>query len=159
MFFETSRKAALREAILGICRLTLGDKESIDFKMLLNYVENHPQIMMPSKEKCKELVNTNRARLMSLQPFIQSLRPIRDRELAHLDRKHLNDPSAIIPKPIIVKDLARSVDVLSLILSDIWQALNGEPLPESQDDVMILKELEMLWKMIEENTEKVEQSG
>ena len=126
--------------------------------MLLNMAENHPRVLRHSHGESRELVATSRGKLASLDPVLKAIRPVRDRELAHLDRKQLNDPTAVTPKAIRLQDLSHCVDILNMILSDIWLALFGEPLPEDQETGQILKEMETLWKILEKDTEKAGQS-
>lgn len=152
-FFTTASDATLRETILGITRLTDDDPESINFKLLLNMAGNHPRILQNSSIDPRTLVETNRLRLANLDPLLKALRPVRDRELAHLDRKHVNDPSAVFPQSIQVQELAQCVDILTDILSDLWQALHGVPLEAHHEDDLIVKELESLWIIIEQSSE------
>jgi hypothetical protein len=154
-FFQTTSDATLREAILGITRLTDENPESINFKLLLDMAENHPRLFRHSPVEARTLVESNRLRLANLDPILKALRPVRDRELAHLDRKHLNDPAVVSPEPIQLQDLFHCVDILNVILSDIWQALLDIQLPDYQDVDLLLKELDTLWMLIEKNTEKV----
>jgi hypothetical protein len=156
-FFTTIGDAAWREAILGITRLTDDDPESINFKMLINMAENHPRVLRYSQVGARELVEINRLKLASLDPLLKSLRLVRDRALAHLDRKHLNDPVVVSPKVIPLQELAYCVNIFQTILSDIWLALQGEPMPQEQVNGQILKEMEALWMIIGENIEKVGQ--
>jgi hypothetical protein len=157
-FFQTVSEASIREAILGITSLTDENQESINFKLLLDMAENHPRLLRHSQVEAKRLVESNRLRLSSLDPVLKAIRPVRDRELAHLDRKHLNDPAAISPDPIQDQDLSHCIDVLDMILSDIWQALLGVPFPDDQEPGQIMKELEALWKIIDKDMEKAGQS-
>jgi hypothetical protein len=158
IFFQTTSNATLREAILGITRLTDENQESINFKLLLDMVENHPQLFKHSPVEARNLVEANRQKLASLEPLLKAMRPVRDRELAHLDRKHLNDPAVLFSEPLAYQDLSRCLEILAAILSDIWQALLGEPLPDNQETGQILNELEAFWEIIEKDMEKVGQS-
>ena len=154
-FFKTASNATLREAILGITCLTDENQESINFKLLLDMLENHPQLLKQSPVEARTLVESNRLRLASLDSLLKDLRQVRDRELAHLDRKHLSEPGVLTFEPIEYQDLIHCMEILTVILSDIWQALLGVPLPEHREDGQILEELDTLWKMIETHTEKV----
>ena len=156
--FSTISDAVWREAILGITRLTDDDPESINFKMLLNMAENHPRILRHGQVGAREVVVTSQGKLASLDPVLKALRPVRDRELAHLDRKHLNDPAVLSPEVIKIQDISHCVDTLNMVLSDIWQALFGEPLPEDQESGQILDEMESLWKILEKDTEMARRS-
>ncbi len=153
-FFSTVSEATLREAILGITRLMDNDQESINFKLLLDMVENHPRILRYNLVENKTLVGINRHRLAEQDVLLKALRPIRDRELAHLDRKHINDPSVGITFQIPVKDLSRCTDVLSEILADFWRSFHGTPFPGFETEAMISRELESLWKTINDFSSK-----
>jgi hypothetical protein len=111
-------------------------------------VENHPRILRYNLVENETLVGINRHRLAEQDVLLKALRPIRDRELAHLDRKHINDPSAVVAIPIPIKDLYHCTDVLSEILADIWQAFHGTPFPGFETEAMVLRELESLWTTI-----------
>jgi hypothetical protein len=154
-FFQAASDAAYRETILGFTRLTDENPESINFKLLLNMAENHPRLLRHSPVEVKTLVESNRRRLASLDPVLKALRPVRDHQLAHLDRKTLNNPAAVAPEPVQSQDLAQCVDILNLILSDIWQALLGEQLPEDAEADMLTQELDTLWLALERSAEKV----
>ncbi len=144
--------------MLGITSLTDESQESINFKLLLDMAENHPRLLKLSPIEARQLVEANRLRLASLDPVLKALRPVRDRELAHLDRKHLNDPYAGSPEPIQIRDLSHCLEVLNMILSDIWEALLAEPMPEDQETGRITKELETLWKIIDKDAKKAGKS-
>jgi hypothetical protein len=157
LFFGTVREATLREAILGITSLTDENQESINFKLLLDMAENHPRLLKHGQIDVKALVESERLRLAGLYPVLKVLRPVRDCELAQLDRKHLNDPATVSPYPIQPQDLSHCVEVLYIILCDIWKALLGVPIPEDRETGQIFKELESLWNIVEKDTKKAGQ--
>jgi len=152
-FFQTASNAILHEAILGITRLTDENQESINFKLLLDMAENHPRLFKYSPVEVRTLVESNRLRLADLGMLLKGLRSLRDRKLAHLDRKQLNDPASVSPEPIQSKDLSHCVDVLTMILSDLWQAFYGSPFPEDREDSLISRELETLWMIVGKSVE------
>ena len=153
-FFQTARKATFCEAVLGITRLSENDKEAINFKLLLDIVENHPRILPYNLVGMESLVAYQREKLASLDPILQTLRPIRDRELAHLDRKHINDPQVVTTNTVPISDLSHCTEILSQILAEIWQTFYGVPYPGFEDEALISKELEALWTIIEDHLEK-----
>jgi hypothetical protein len=152
-FFQTASNAILHEAILGITRLTDENQESINFKLLLDMAENHPRLFKYSPVEVRTLVESNRLKLANLGTLLKALRSLRDRELAHLDRKQLNDPGSVILEPIQSQNLSFCVDILTMILSDLWQAFYGSPFPEDREDSLISKELEALWMIIGKSVE------
>ncbi len=87
--------------------------------------ENHPRLFKYSPVEMRSLVESNRLRLADLGMLLKGLRSLRDRKLAHLDRKQLNDPASVSPEPIQSQNLSHCVDILTMILSDLWQAFYG----------------------------------
>jgi hypothetical protein len=154
-FFQIARIAVFHETILGIARLTDENQESINFKLLLDMVENHLQLFRDSSIDVRTLVENNRLRLAGLDTFLKGLRSLRDRELAHLDRKQLNDPTSINPEPIRSQNLSYCLDILTTILSDLWQAFNGSPLIADLEEFSIANELDTLWVIIGKSLEKM----
>jgi len=92
--------ASTNEAILAVARTAIADSDSITIHYLLNYAENMPHLFSSDDhEIVRQSVKEQKGRLEGFAPLIDSIREQRDRVLAHLDRKHVNDPSALFAHP------------------------------------------------------------
>lgn len=148
-FFETALFAFRRVTILAISRLVENDAESITFNYLFDHIENHPRIFKHADKKgVKKLLTAQRIHFNKYSDLFESVRSLRDRELAHFDRKHINDPSAIIPKPIELLEIEQSLKVLLEIVNEITVAYNGTTLSFEWIEEFIRKDIEALFDAI-----------
>lgn len=93
-FFFGVYEAAKREAILALARIMKEHPDSITIHYLFNLLENNPRLLSSdNSESMRRAVAGHRAQLEKYEPLIESVCEQRDRVLAHLDRKHVNNPS------------------------------------------------------------------
>lgn len=93
-FFYGVYQAAVREAILTLSKLASEHRDSITVYYLFNLVEHNPSLFSSdSPESVRASVADHKARLDKYRPLIESVREQRDRVIAHLDRRHVNNPS------------------------------------------------------------------
>ena len=112
-FFAGVYDACLREAILSLAKLLVLDKESINIYYLLNIATQNPEIFrFAESNKIKDTVTKHEILLENLQPFIDEVKGQRDQVIAHLDRKHINNPTKILSNQINLTEIDRSFDVL-----------------------------------------------
>jgi hypothetical protein len=96
-FFAGTYNACLRESLLSLAKLTVPDKESITIAYLLNIaLQNRGVFQRATPDKINRVVVRHQKRLNELRPLIESVKDPRDRVIVHLDRKHINDPDAIV---------------------------------------------------------------
>ena len=99
-FFFGVYRAVVREAILALSRIMKEHKDSITIRYLFNLVENNPRLFSPdSPESVGRSVASHRVRLEKYGSLIESVCEQRDRVGAHLDRKHVNNPSDLFAHP------------------------------------------------------------
>ena len=101
-FFIASYNACLNETILAMSKLLIEHSDSISFYTLLKYAENNPNVFIFDRAKdVKIRVKEHKKKLDSYNQLINSIREQRDRKIAHLDKKHINQPSKILAmKPV-----------------------------------------------------------
>jgi hypothetical protein len=99
-FFATVREACMREAYLSLAKLGIAEGESITIEYLLNVASRVPSRSFPrgSREEIDRSVAAHRGQLEQLAPVMDDLKMRRDRILAHLDRKHINEPGVVAPE-------------------------------------------------------------
>ena len=100
-------RAARQEAILSASRLISSDQESVTLHYLMDHVRHHPQIFRgASPGELDRLLARWDQDWLEWREFATRLRAYRDRRLAHLDRKALNEPEAFSSIEISLEDLS-----------------------------------------------------
>jgi hypothetical protein len=102
---DTAYGACLESAILALARLTVAHKDSISVEYLLNCVQQSPSAFpIPQREAVIEMVSQHRTQLQGLDPLVEQIKDYRDRTVAHLDKRHVNQRRAIQRDPPADKD-------------------------------------------------------
>lgn len=101
-FLAVVYHASLREALLAFARLVEQRKHDSEVTVywLLKYAENNPHLF-PNADSAevKESAEKHKKRLQEYQTLIDSALEQRDRILAHLDKKYINNPDALLSNP------------------------------------------------------------
>jgi hypothetical protein len=97
--FDTFYFSCLDQAALILSRMVIAkkdtkDDESINLQYLANQAENKPSAFRFAKpDEVRDLLEKQAQLLEMHSPLITILKGQRDRNLAHLDRRHVNDPN------------------------------------------------------------------
>lgn len=99
-FLSIVQEACTREAYLSLAKLGTAEGESITLEYLLNVAGQVPSRSFPlaTREEIDRSVAVQRGQLEQLAPLMDDLKMRRDRILAHLDRKHINEPEVVAPE-------------------------------------------------------------
>ena len=118
-FFSTIQEACMREAFLSVAKLAISERESITIEYLLNAAGQVPSKSFPfaTREEIDRSIELHRQQLAQLSPLIDDLKLQRDRVLAHLDRKHVNEPQAIYSQSIQTQQIEQCFDVFLRIIN------------------------------------------
>jgi len=93
--------ACLRETILSLCRVYFEDKDSITFHYLKNHLVYNRKFLGSLGEKnITTIVEEIDHVVEKHAPLLKKLKPLRDKTLSHIDKKHINDPKVIVPESI-----------------------------------------------------------
>jgi hypothetical protein len=92
LFFTLSGVAHLEAATLHAAKLVETQRDSINITYLLNEIEaaRNQAFLRPTFSIVNSVVGSARLRLNGLQETVLRIRDKRDRDLAHLDRSHIN---------------------------------------------------------------------
>jgi hypothetical protein len=117
-FFAGTYEACLREALISFSKTVMPDQNSITIDYLLNCAMQSPHVFSRiAKADLQKLVTHHKAQLDAFRPLFENVKVQRDRILAHLDRKHINDPSAVFAEPINMTEVERCFGVLLQIIN------------------------------------------
>jgi hypothetical protein len=142
-FFFGVYRATIREAVFALSRIMIEHKDGITIHYLFNLVEqNARQLSQEDHEGVRNSVSSYKVHLQKYATLIESVREQRDRVAAHLDRKHVNNPSALflhlegVLLPELGKCLWEILDILNFYasyygdgrynVSDLKGAIEGE---------------------------------
>jgi hypothetical protein len=140
-FFAGTYEACLRESLISFSKIVMPDQNSITIDYLLNCAMQSPQVFSRiAKADLQKLVTRHKAQLDAFRPLFENVKVQRDRVLAHLDRKHINDPSAVFAESIdmvevercfgallqIINGYNRVFDNSELSLKDVGESIQGD---------------------------------
>lgn len=118
-FFAGAYEACLRESVISFSKIVTPDQDSITIEYLLNCALQAPRAFpWTTKADLQKLVARHREQLVTFQPLLENVKVQRDRILAHLDRKHINDPAAVFAEPTDMAEVERCFGVLLGIVND-----------------------------------------
>lgn len=92
----TIRQAVWMSLLIGLAGLISTDSESITLQYLIDHANNHPYDYDDvSSDQVGRAVEEAMRQIRALEQAEIRLRVLRDRRLAHIDRKHINDPESM----------------------------------------------------------------
>lgn len=99
-FFGITEESCIESAILALSRVIVSHDDSINIQYLLNYAEqNHQIFSRAGRQEIMDRVQQHREQLNAISSLIANIKEQRDRTVAHLDRKHITNPSAVYTHP------------------------------------------------------------
>ncbi len=118
-FFNIVLDTCMRESLLSLAKLAISEKESITIDYLLNCALEVPSkgFRNATRAEVESSVLEHRNQLEALAPLIDDLKMQRDRVLAHLDRKHVNEPEVMSTIQINLAEIERAFEIFGGIIN------------------------------------------
>lgn len=117
-FFAAAYEACLRESLMSLSKITTHDQDSITIDYLLNCVLQAPQAFpRATKSELQRLITEHREQLATFQPLVENIKVQRNRILAHLDRKHISNPTAVFAESIDMSEVEQCFGRLLQIIN------------------------------------------
>lgn len=139
-------QASWRALLIGLAGMLSTDQESITIRYLLDIANNHPyDFKNYPPEMVKDVVKRARSRLDALEDLEFRLRALRDRRLAHLDRKLVNDSSFLGDAEITMEDCIKILDTIEDAVGLFNEAFYGERPEFSAQRLELKSSLESLF--------------
>lgn len=150
-FFMSSFSASLNESILTLSKLMINHPDSISIYYLLNYAQNNPsELKFATPDKIKQATKDHRLKLDNYNSLLDNIRFQRDKVLAHLDRKHVNDPDFILSNPPLdMNEVEVCYKELHRILNDYNQYFNKSEFYLKNIEEEVNEDIEFLLSLIE----------
>jgi len=117
-FFTSAYLSCTESAVLTLSRLIIPNNDSINIAYLLNVSKQNPKAFSyTGKEEVLKAVLEYEQKIETIASLVVSIKDHRDRTIAHLDRKYINDPTVIFANPPI--DMREVERVFHLVLQII----------------------------------------
>ncbi|MGD8848578.1 MAG: hypothetical protein PVI81_04995 [Anaerolineales bacterium] len=122
-------ESAWRALLIGLAGVLSTDQESITLTYLLDLASNHPHFFRFSEQNSlMQVVDRSRTKLRELDEVELKLRLERDRRLAHLDRKLINEPDSFEENRIQLEEALDVLKITEQIVSTLYSYFHGEPI-------------------------------
>jgi hypothetical protein len=126
-------EAAWRSLLIGLAGLLSNDQESITLSYLLDLANNHPHSFKYSEQQAvTEVIKLGREKLAEIDRVEQKLRVERDRRLAHLDRKLINESELFGEAFVELNDAFTALSTTERIVSELYRAFYGKKIHFSE---------------------------
>src|SRR5271157_1012005 len=118
-FFNTSKRSCLEAALLALSKAIIPHDDSISVHYLLNYAEqNYRVFSRADRETIISCIGEHRKQLDAISSIIANVKEQRDHTLAHLDKKHLANPSSLNNKnPLLFVEVENSFELILKIIN------------------------------------------
>lgn len=153
--FTNSYSACWDAAILSVTKVIDKQKGSLSLRYMLNCIEAVPSDYPGlGKTELSRQIDDHRQELQALEEKIAGIWDERDRIVAHLDRKQVNDPASVFSNPRLkLDDLHSAIRTLRRILLIYNTQLEAEGISIDENQY-IWNDLERLIRLLEEDSEK-----
>ena len=155
-FFTATYLSCMESAILALSRLAVPHSDSISIEYLLNCSEQSPRAFpRTQKEAVLSSVCEHRQQLKTIDSLIANVKEQRNRTIAHLDRKYVNNPASIFSSPPLdMSGVERAFILLLRIINTYKRYLDSSELFLDNLAPNVREDLEYLIGLIEKDNER-----
>jgi hypothetical protein len=106
-------QACYNQVLLSLAKLGIYERESVSLEYLLNCAsQNLKAFRYANRNELEMTIQRHRRLLAERKPFFDKVKAARDRVLAHLDSKHINDPEIFEHIQIQYEEIERAFKFL-----------------------------------------------
>lgn len=98
-FFTAIYESCIQHALLTLSKVAVCHPRSITIWHLLTFAESNYFVFAVDELTMLDRVALHKQRLRQMKPLVDNVKEQRDRILAHLDRSHVYNPSAVYTYP------------------------------------------------------------
>jgi hypothetical protein len=99
-YFSITENSCIESSIIALSKIIIPHDDSISIHYLLNYAEqNHNVFSRCNKQTILKTIREHRQQLLAISALIANIKEQRDHTLAHLDKKHITNPSIVHTYP------------------------------------------------------------
>lgn len=117
-FLVAAHVSCVESALLGFSML-MSKKDEVNVRYLLDMCNKESSAFTRvNQANVSSVVQKHQQQLAKLEPLVQQVKMWRDKAIAHLDRKHINDPSAIAKvQPVEMEEVGEGFILLQDIIN------------------------------------------
>jgi hypothetical protein len=137
IFLTTMVNSTYNTTILSLANIIKPHKESVSLDYLITCVKDSKDLFdVKTKNRFLSFVDEINYALSIISTTIERVTELRDKSVAHLDRKHINNPSFFLKKPPMKWDeLATAYSVVGSAILEIGKYLD---LDNNMEDIIRL---------------------
>ena len=99
-FFSITENSCIESSLIALSKIIIPHDDSISIHYLLNFAEQNHQVFSRSdKQTIIKIIREHRQQLLAISALIANIKEQRDHTLAHLDKKHITNPSIVHTYP------------------------------------------------------------
>ncbi|MBE0411990.1 MAG: hypothetical protein IBX69_19860 [Anaerolineales bacterium] len=138
-------QACFNQALLSLAKLGIHERESVSIEYLLNCAsQNTKAFRYASREQIEQKIESHRHLLQEKQPLFERVKVLRDRILAHLDRKHINEPGLFERLDVDFYEIGQCFEIFTEILNTYKGYFDRSHLDLSSSIQIIQKDIDRL---------------
>jgi hypothetical protein len=118
IFYELVRQGIEELCILYYFKCIEGDKDSVDLKYLINLVDKSQTCFGNQTREAKDIAKRHQEMLQNDSAYVKHIRTMRDKTIAHRDRKWVNDPVSMY------RSWHPDVEMLQLKFKELYDMVN-----------------------------------
>lgn len=154
-FFVSAHVSCVESALLGFSKL-MSKKDEVSVSYLLDMCnQESSDFTRVNQSNVSIVVQEHQQQLAKLEPLIQQVKMWRDKAIAHIDRKHINDPAAIANmQPVNMEEVGEGFILLGDIINAYREWLGMGLLRLKVAESKMADEWEDLAELIKRNNEQ-----
>jgi hypothetical protein len=138
-------QACFNQVVLSLARLGIHERESVSIEYLLNCAwQNTKAFRFTDRQELEGQIKTHRQLLLEKGPFLEKVKALRDRMLAHLDRKHINEPEIISTLQIQFDQIEQTFETFLQILNYYKESYDSTQIDLSTSKQMLREDIARL---------------
>jgi len=152
-FLVSVHMSCVESSLLGFSKLMSDKKNEISVRYLFNMCNEKSLVLTDvNKDKLSYTVQSHQKQLAELKPLIQKVKMWRDRSIAHLDRKYINDFSTIAKmQPVDMENVNKGFILLQDLINVYRKWLGMHMLRLQNAETAMINEWKYLAKLIQQN--------
>ncbi len=152
-FLASVHMSCVQSSLLGFSNLMSDKKNEISVEYLFNMCNEKSLVLNGvSKEILSDTIQTHQKQLAALKPLIQQVKMWRDRSIAHLDRKYVNDYSTIAKmQSVDMENVGKGLILLQDLINVYRKWLGMHLLGLQEAETSMISEWKYLAKLIQKN--------
>ncbi len=152
-FSSSVQVSCVETTLLGFSKLMSNKKDEVSIDYLLNMSIKNPSVFKRvRKADVLQTVKMHQTQLAELEPLVKQVKKWRDRSIAHLDRKYVNDPANIAEMKTVDMGVVGNSFITVQDIVNVYRGWSGMGLLRLRDYALeMIAEWEYLIGLLQQN--------